>query len=53
MGSDERIKELEAEVERLKQKEKKLEHDVELHRQIFRHMKTQFEEMKKQLNLRR
>jgi predicted nucleic acid-binding Zn-ribbon protein len=48
MSSD-RIKQLEQEVARLKEKEVKLEHDLEIYRQIFLHLKVQFEEMKRQL----
>ncbi len=49
MGSDKHIEHLEAEVKRLKEKEKKLEHDLDLYRQIFSHLKQQFENMKKEL----
>ena len=49
MGSDKKIKHLEAEVKRLKEKEKKLEHDLTLYNQIFSHLKAQFENMKKEL----
>jgi predicted nucleic acid-binding Zn-ribbon protein len=49
MDSDERIRRLEGEVERLREKEKKLEHDLALYREIFTHLKKQFEEMKRQL----
>jgi predicted nuclease with TOPRIM domain len=49
MDSDERIKRLEEEIARLREKEKKLEHDVALYRQIFDHLKAQFEEMKREL----
>jgi len=48
MASDE-IKELKSEVARLREKEKKLEHDLQLYRQIFSHLKSQFETMKKEL----
>lgn len=49
MKSDkERIKELEEEVKRLREKEKKLEHDLNIYRQIFDHLNSQFEEMKKE-----
>lgn len=44
----EKIKELEAEVKRLKEKEKKLEHDLGIFRQIFNHLNQQFEELKKE-----
>jgi hypothetical protein len=49
MDSDERIRHLEAELIRLREKEHKLEHDVALYRQIFDHLRSQFEEMRKEL----
>jgi len=49
MDSDERIKSLEAEVTRLKEKEKRLEHDLGVYRQIFSHLKAQFEQLKMEL----
>jgi len=49
MDSDERIKSLEKEVERLREKELKLEHDLSIYKDIFAHLKRQFEEMKRQL----
>lgn len=49
MGSDDRIRQLEAEVKRLKDKEKKLEHDLSIYKQIFAHLRTQFEHMKHEL----
>jgi hypothetical protein len=49
MASDERAKHLEAEIVRLREKEKKLEHDLALYRQIFEHLKAQFDEMKREL----
>ncbi|MGM5483184.1 MAG: hypothetical protein ACQESF_06995 [Nanobdellota archaeon] len=45
---DEKIKDLETEVERLKDKEKKLEHDIKIFRQIFDHLNKQFEKIKKE-----
>ena len=49
MKSDkERIQELEEEVNRLKKKEQQLEHDLNVFRQIFDHLNSQFEEMKKE-----
>jgi hypothetical protein len=52
MDSDERIKRLEAEILRLREKEKKLEHDVALYRQIFEHLRNQFEQMKREIGKR-
>jgi len=49
MASDDKIRTLEAEVARLKEKEKKLEHDLSLYKQIFSHLKSQFEDMKRQI----
>ncbi len=49
MDSGKDTKHLEAEIKRLKEKEKKLEHDLDLYRQIFSHLKQQFELMKKEL----
>ena len=49
MDSDKKIKHLEDEVSRLKEKEKKLERDLNLYKEIFSHLKHQFEEMKKEL----
>jgi len=48
MDSD-KIRQLKEEVKRLKDKEKKLEHDINLYRQIFSHLKNQFDNMKKEL----
>ena len=49
MDSDEKIRHLEAQVRSLKEKEKKLEHDLNLYKQIFAHLRSQFEEMKKNI----
>jgi len=49
MASNEKIKHLETEIHRLKAKEKKLEHDLALYRQIFTHLKAQFEQMKQEI----
>ena len=48
MDSD-RIKALEEEVRNLKEKEAKLEHDLGLYRQIFSHLRQQFEQLKREL----
>lgn len=45
--AEDRAEQLEAEVKILKEREKKLEHDVEVFRQIFEHMKKEFEKIKK------
>jgi hypothetical protein len=39
---------LEKEIAHLKEKEKKLEHDIAIYREIFSHLKYQFEQMKKE-----
>jgi hypothetical protein len=49
MDSNKRIKELEAEIDRLKQKEKRFEHDIAIFHQVFDSMKKQFEQMKREL----
>ncbi len=49
MDSGKRIKQLEEEVRRLREKEKKLEHDLSLYKQIFQHLHQQFENMKKEI----
>ena len=49
MVSDDKIRHLEAEVTRLKEKEKKLEHDLALYKQIFAHLRSQFEHMKHEI----
>lgn len=48
MNEKERIKALEEEVKRLKEKEKRLEHDITIFRQIFNHLNSQFEKIKKE-----
>ncbi len=49
MVSAEKLRQLESEVKRLREKEKKLEHDLALYREIFAHLKSQFEDMKRQI----
>jgi chromosome segregation ATPase len=44
-----KVKELEAEIERLRQREKKFEHDIAIFQQVFHHLKQQFEQMKKEI----
>ncbi len=44
-----KITALEHEVSRLKQREKDLEHDIIILKQVLKHIHDQFEEMKKQL----
>jgi|APSaa5957512622_1039677.scaffolds.fasta_scaffold178991_2 hypothetical protein len=49
MNSDKKIQHLEAEIKHLKEKEIKLERDLNLYKQIFSHLKTQFDHMKQNL----
>ena len=49
MDSSKKIKELEQEIELLRQKEIRLEHDIKIFHQVFESMKAQFEQMKKDL----
>ncbi len=43
------LERLKHEIKRLKDKEKKLEHDVHIYKEIFKSIKSQFEDMKKRL----
>ncbi|MBN2457720.1 hypothetical protein JXB31_01155 [Candidatus Woesearchaeota archaeon] len=52
MSNEEKIRQLEAEVDRLKQSEKVLMHDLEIYKQIFKHLSEQFEELKRSFNRR-
>ena len=47
-----RIRKLEEEVDRLKKREESLMHDLEIYKQVFSHLKEQFEKMKKELTKR-
>ncbi len=47
-----RIKELEAEIKRLRQREKQLLENMKIFRQIFSHLHAQFEELKKEVQKR-
>jgi predicted nucleic acid-binding Zn-ribbon protein len=49
MTHEERIKHLEAEVQKLKEREKTLMHDLSIYNQVFSQLKLQFEQMKKEL----
>ena len=52
MTPEERIRKLEAEVERLREKEKILIHDTQIYKQVFNHLVKQFEDLKRQLGKR-
>ncbi|MEM4267562.1 MAG: hypothetical protein QXK37_01895 [Candidatus Woesearchaeota archaeon] len=49
MDLNNKIRELEEEIKRLKEKEKKLEHDIDIFNQVFHHIKKQFEDMQKEI----
>ena len=49
MIHEERIRHLEEEVQRLKQREKTHMHDISIYKEVFTHIKHQFEQLKKEL----
>jgi chromosome segregation ATPase len=49
MDLSKRIKEMEQELIRLKTKEAHIEHDIKIFHQVFNSLKSQFEQMKKDI----
>lgn len=49
MTPEEKVKHLESEVQKLKEREKTLIHDLSIYKELFEHLNKQFEDMKREL----